>query len=823
MKTVWQSIEQCLLISICLSFLGGILLYHFFPLSLSIATCVSGLFFIPVLFTLKKQSSQLGIFLLLLLVFSLGFFRMAHHKEGFTRETTIYAKIKQETDVVVSGTLHTMPIFDGEKTSLLLDSNYLRKKQNTYFTAVTGLLLIKIRDNLHDRYKPGDELLIRCKISRPYRFGNPGGFDYPAFLAAKNISLVGRTSSTAHIHKLTTENSLLHQLRYYPEQIRCTIRDFLNSHLSSEQAAIYRALLIGDRAGIDRKRFETFKASGVVHIFAISGIHLSLVASALFLVFYWVLRRSEYLLLHYSCKKIALLSTIPFLTSYSLLAGAQTPVLRSLIMVIVFILAFCVQRQRSPFTTLSFAALLIVISNPLSLFTVSFQLSFAAVASLILILPNLTKLFQTAENDNSEALTLYEKGISWIVAALLISIAATLGTAPLLLHYFNRISTVGPVANLLLEPLLCLWSLPIGLLAIPFIYISPSIAEFLFAVGNGGISSALYLSDFFAGLSFSTVWFATPSTFVILCYYMAILYSFSQFTVKRLSLVLLICSLFFFPPRSFLYNLSEDSELIFLDVGQGNATLAILPKGGTVLIDGGGALSKKFNVGESVIAPYLWHKGFTHLDAIIISHPDADHYSGIPFLLRQFKPDILWINGDSGHDQRYLDLLTLANELDIKIRKSENEQMVAQSKNATLQNIHNPFQNDADASSNDKSIILRFTHGSFSSILAGDISKRVEKQLLINGTTLQSTTLLSPHHGSNTSNSYPFLKEVNPQQIIVSAGRFRPEHFPSAQLQSYCNTNTIPLLNTAKTGAVTIIFSSSAMTITSFKEKYSDL
>jgi competence protein ComEC len=818
LKTVWQNIEQYFLISVCLSFLAGILLYHFFPLSLPIATYLSGLLFFPVLFTIKKSQSQTGIFFLLLLIISLGFFRLALHKGKFIQETTLYATIDKETDVVVSGTLHSMPLFDGEKSTILLNSHYLKKEGDPNFTQVTGLVQIKFRERLPEKYKPGNELLVRCKLSRPYRFGNPGGFDYPAFLAAKNISLIGRTGSAAQVHALEYDRSLFHQFRYFPEKIRCTIRDFLNNHLAPEPAAIYRALLIGDRTGIDKERFETFKASGVVHIFAISGIHLSLVASALFVVVYWLLRRSRYILLHFACKKIALLITIPFLTGYALLAGAQTPVLRSLIMVIVFILAFRVHRQRSPFTTLSFAALIILLSNPLSLFTVSFQLSFAAVASLILILPKLTILFQTSDEENTVSPIFYKKCVSWILAALLISIAATLGTAPLLLYYFNRISTVGPFANLLLEPLLCLWSLPIGLLAIPFIYVAPEFSEFLFATGNAGITSSLFLSDFFSGLSFSTVWFATPSAVVIFCYYIAVLYCFKHFNINRIFILLLTCSLFFFPPRSLLHFFSKNSELIFLDVGQGSATLVILPHGKTILVDGGGALSKKFNVGESVIAPYLWYRGFTSLDAILISHPDADHYSGIPFLLEHFKPKTLWINGDSGHDQRYLDLLTLANDLFIEVRQSGKEQIVGKSKEATLQAIYNPFQNDQAASSNDRSIVLRFTHGKFSSILSGDISKRVEEQLLLNRTTLQTNIFLSPHHGSKTSNSYPFLKEVKPQKIIVSAGRFHPENFPSGRLRIYCKQHAIPLLNTANLGAITAKFTNETITVTSFRK-----
>ena len=680
-----------------------------------------------------------------------------------------------------------------------------------------------------DYLQPGDELVIRSRLTRPYRFGNPGGFDYPAFLAAKNIRIVGKISSTAHIHSLVQEHSWLRSLRYFPERIRLSLRDMIDNTLSPQKAGIYRALLIGDRSGIDKEILETFKASGVMHILAISGLHLSLVASALFLLFYWLARRSRYLMLRYSCKKLALLATIPPLCAYTLLAGAQTPVLRSLIMVLVFIFAFCVQRQRSPFTTLSFAALIILILNPFSLLTVSFQLSFAAVAALILILPELSSLMQQKETpDKNRVLRLYSGSIRLVTAALLVSIAATMGTAPLLLHSFNLISTVGPVANLLLEPLLCLWSLPLGLLSMVFLNIDPQYCQWLLEAGGMGITAALSVSSFFAEHNFSTLWLATPSIWLILLYYLSLALCLSSFPRKKtIPVFFIVCSLFFFPPQSFFDKFFTRSELVFLDVGQGSSTLILFPTGKKVLIDGGGASSSKFNVGESIIAPYLWHRGITHLDAIVITHPDSDHCNGIPFLLKRFRPDTLWINGGSGHNQEYADLLDLAQDLDIIIKQPENGEVILAAQNAVLQNIGNPLldtsnehSGHATLSSNAKSLILRFSEDGqiFSCLFPGDINRNVEKALLENKSLIHSSILLAPHHGSKTSNSPQFLDVVNPQNIVVSAGRFRPSLFPSPQLRSHCREKNIPLLNTAELGAVTVKNTTIGVALDTFKK-----
>jgi competence protein ComEC len=810
-------LNHYLLISLTLAFITGIILQQTFPFVPLPLIIFFILLLLPTLFYFNKNKSKKFTLVLLLSVVFLGFLHAANFANQTFKETNIFTRITQEEDAVLTGTLYRMPLFDGKKSTVIIKSRYLRLQHEEYFSSIHGLIQLRLKDSWPPFLLPGDELVIRTRLSRPYRFGNPGGFDYPAFLDAKNIRIVGRISSPAHIHALDQEPSWRHSLSYFPERIRLSLKNTINTIFPTQQAGMYRALLIGDRSGLSKKQLESFKASGVFHILAISGLHLSLVASALFVIFYWLARRSQYLMLRLSCKKLALLTTIPLLFGYALLAGAQTPVLRSLIMVVVFILSFCVQRRRSPFTTLSFAALLILLINPKTLFTVSFQLSFAAVASLILILPRLISIVQPgdAPNDNKPR-HFFRVVTHWITAAVLLSIAATIGTAPLLINSFNRISTVGPVANLALEPLLCLWSLPMGLLSVPILFISPHLGEWLLQIGGFGITAAMAIADFLAGLQFSTLWLPTPSLALILLYYITLASCFFCFSHKRsLALFITVCGLFFFSPRSFLERYSTESELVFLDVGQGSSTLLSFPGGQKVLIDGGGSSSGKFNVGESIIAPYLWYKGITHLNAVIITHPDSDHFNGIPFILRRFKPDTLWINGNDGHGQEYDDLLSLADDLNIEIKKPVKNQVLMTAHGAVLQNITNPFLDtknnfpaDIGVSSNEESLILQFTGVTqkLSCLFPGDISQRVEEELIKNDSknTLHSSFLLSPHHGSKTSNSPLFLNRVNPEQIVVSAGSFRPLLFPSPRLRSYCEEKDIPLLNTSKIGAITI-------------------
>ncbi|MBU1418051.1 MAG: DNA internalization-related competence protein ComEC/Rec2 [Proteobacteria bacterium] len=824
MNRLFLLLSHYQLAALTLAFAAGILLHDYFSLALRTYISFTALLLTAALFCFRKDQAQRTLFFLLLSATTLGLFHAGHFADTPLRTGHIYSQITQEEDAVLTGTLHSMPLFDGSDSTLLVDSHTLRRHDQNNFSSIHGLVRLQMKGSWPTELLPGEELVIRTELSRPYRFGNTGSFDYPSFLASRDIRVIGRIQSPAHIHPLETESSWPHSLRYLPERTRLAVRELLDKTFPPQQAGIYRALLIGDRSAIDPKTLEDFKASGCMHILAISGLHLSLLASALFIICYWLARRSQYLMLRFSARKLALLATIPPLCSYALLAGAQTPVLRSLIMVLIFILAFCVNRQRSLFTALACAALIILLWNPLSLTTVSFQLSFMAVASLILILPGLTALVQQKTVPDRNSLQRFAAAImGWVCAALLVSVAATIGTAPLLIHAFNRLSTVGPVANLFLEPLLCLWSLPLGLLAIPLLFISPQGAEWILHLGGYGISTAIELASVFGNTGFSNVWLPTPPILIILLYYLTLALCFTGLPQKKtIPLFLAVCALFFFPLQALTERFATDSEITFLDVGQGSSSLLSFPGGKKILIDGGGASSAKFNVGEQLIAPYLWHRGITNLEAIVITHADTDHYSGIPFLLQRFHPKTLWVNGSSGHDQGYDNLLSLAHDLNITIKTPDRNEVLLENGETKLVNLENPFLNKNrllpphSLSSNDKSLILQFRGQNLSCLFPGDISQQLEHKLIAAKTALRSSILLSPHHGSKNSNSGKFMEAVHPDHIIVSAGRFRPLLFPSLQVREYCRDRKIPLLNTAEIGAVTVIEQEGRVKISSF-------
>lgn len=575
------------------------------------------------------------------------------------------------------------------------------------------------------------------------------------------------------------------------------INNFIGDSLRQPSSAIYQAILTGNKQYLAPTIVEGFKSAGVMHILAISGLHLTILGLFLYSTVYWIYSRSEKLMLKTNIRKLAAFTSIFPLTLYSMLAGGNTPVVRALIMAVLVILSLCIDRKKSALSIISCAIFILTLLNPTVLFTASFQLSFGAVIFIIFGVPFYEQL-------HKKDIIFITRIKDYLLIAMTASALAIAGTAPLLLYYFNRISLVSIFANLFIEPLICLWSLPIGFLSICSIPISDEISFFLLQVGSLGIDLALIFVNFFHELPFApSLFLPTPSIWLIFIYYLTsiiIFYSFKKkwrFRIIPLLSYLLILFFFYYPPKYFLEKGNPNSQISFIDVGQGSSTLIQFPKGKNVLIDGGTGYSNDFNVGEQVIAPYLWHLGIKQLEQIIISHPDSDHFNGLSFIIKHFKPKIIWVSQNKGNSKDYKGLLEMASNQGIEIiSPKDGTKLIAGE--ASLERIGSSNDND---NNNDSSLIISYQHNNFSILLPGDISKNKESQIIHNWQR-HTSILLSPHHGSKSSNRYSFLKKVNPSLIVVSSGR--SQYFPAKSVINKFESLKIPYLLTKRSGTVKI-------------------
>lgn len=806
-----------LVIHSTLAFGTGIILARpnlaFYP-PLLITTFVLGIAGLLSLRLAKKLSHFPAIIFLLLIGVCHGSYALAppqtpHH---------IANLITKQREVTLIGVVDKALEYGIEKTTLVIDSReiFIPKPDNIpvlpadqnlpVFQKTTGLVRLTMRGQPGELFLPGDLVLTRARIGPPQGFDNQGGFNLHGFLASRDILTSGWISSSLGITKLAGLADKKDFIKNSPERLRAELITFLRLHLPEKHSALYRALITGDRAGLPPDQVELFRSLGIVHLLAISGLHMALLAGAVMAVSYWLLQRSETILLHGSARKISACAAIFPLILYCLIAGFQTPALRALLMILVFISALLSDRQWHGPTNVSLAALLILIINPLAISTVSFQLSFAAVTGIILVLPQARRFFLNHEHSG-----LKSKIIAYISGSIIISLAASFATLPLLLYHFNRFTLSGPLATIIIEPFLCMWALGWGLPASLIAPLFPDLALFFFKTGGVGLDVALFLANKIQPLA-KSIWLPTPSPLQIAFFYGGLfLFIKTENTWLRGAATLCCLSLFILVPQ----KITADQATV-LDVGQGNCTLIETTNGKVVVVDAGGPHSPSFDIGRQVIGPTLWAKGIRTIDLLVLSHPDHDHYSGAAFLLEHFNPKTLWIPTREAQDPGWGKVLAIASRQQTVIHIPAAGELYALGADRELLCFTDLHLIPQDKQNN-QSLVVKFTSAAHSLLIPGDIEKEGEKHLVSSQKNLSNNIIIAPHHGSASSSSREFLARVTPQTVIFSASRFKKNHFPSKAVRERYHDAGASSLSTAENGAITILFHQEGLKTTTRK------
>ena len=736
----------------------------------------------------------------------------------------IAALISQPVKTTLVGRIVAMAENNGERTRFELACEALLfhdPNRQATFQPVRGTVLLSIQGGIDPQFVPGTKIMVIAMVDRIRNYQTPGAFDYRLQMATKSIFCSGWIQSQREILLVADPwESNWQAWSYGPERMRQKTADFLIRQFPTDIAGLYQALLIGSVVNVSANIMETFKENGCFHILSISGLHFSLLGFFCVGVFTFLLKRSTWLLLHTHVPTVALVVTAPVLLLYTFIAGFNIPAIRSLLTALLVLYAVLLRRQQTLIHLIAAAALIVQAFNPLALFTPSFQLSFAAVLAINLIYPRLP-LFVSNAPARPHDTALWMQALRFVQSMLYVSLAATAGTLPFLLYHFNRVSLIGPAMNLLIEPLLCLWALPCGLLAVPLISFAPDVAMVLLQAGQPGIALTLWLAEAVAGFPYASIWTATPHPAEIIAYYLIlILCLLPRPTIARgavaSGLTLLLFGSFTYP----LWFAPKNRELTisFLDVGQGAATLIQLPNGTDLLIDGGGYQSEQFDPGQNLIAPFLWRKRIWRLHDLIITHPHQDHYNGLPFIAERFHPRRLIVNGETGEDPSYARLIQLAERSGAVLHTAEAGELVHQGDDFTFTclGMNGLQSNDAPLTTNDRSLVFLLQSGAYNFLFPADIGLVSENLLIQNRATLSADVLLAPHHGSHSSTSRTFLDAVDPKLIVVSASHKRQGILPDPEHLRVWGQKKIPVLTTGQDGTVSCFSAGKTLRANSF-------
>jgi len=526
-------------------------------------------------------------------------------------------------------------------------------------------------------------------------------------------------------------------------------------------------------------------------------------------------------MLRFKIIKLATASAFIIVVLYAFIAGMGIPVMRATLMAFIFLMALLSGKQYDLYNTLILAALIILVIFPESLFDISFQLSFTSVWAIILIVPRFNKLPQ----ENISVFPYWiQSMIRYVYLTMIVSIAATLGTLPLIMYYFNRISFVTIMANIIAVPLLGTLTLSLSMFFILFSF-STVISGFFVQLASFFTQISINIINKLASLPFSSLSVTKPHAIEIAVFYAMIFMmmqwidkkkgltrKWSAFRFTAIKYLLIIALLFFAADITYLMfkdHFSSDLKVTMIDVGQGNSALVQFPGGSNMLIDGGGFSKSTFDVGKSVIAPFLHDKRINRIDTVVLSHPHPDHLLGLIYIMNNFNVRNVW-KFDLPIDPIIYPQWEEAihdNGLNVSLFDSHSPQKTI---NGVKIDILWPPPNDhhkninalSQDAVNDSSLVLKITFGEISFLIPGDISADVEKELIQSGTDLKSDVLVVPHHGSRLSSSPEFIKAVGSRYAVVSAGKGNVFKHPHPSVIDRYRLNGTKIFRTDLDGAV---------------------
>ena len=741
-------------------FVGGFIPH--LPVPAVICLCL-----IPFLLSLRFTG------LMLAGAFSLGLWWLLI--QAINHDYNIIPDYLEQQDIWITGVVKGLPQESTTATRFRFTTDTLCKVNERctprFFSSGKSTLLLNDYSGLV--FQPGQHWTLKVRLKRPHGFANPGGFDYEGWLFSEKIAATGyvRLDSQNQLQENKERLSLVNGF----DRARYTYREKLaNSALQSPGFLV--ALTIGDRYWVTDEEWLLLSQTGTNHLMVISGLHISLVAWLAYKLSCFVFRYIPFICLVIPAPRLAALVALLAAMIYSALAGFSLPVQRALVMVCCLMSGVLLLRQTAPFNSLCVALLLVLLIDPLAPASVGFWLSFLAVSMLLL------SLHRQEQNEWSylDKLKGMVRGQAFLFCGLL----------PAMLLFFQQVSLMAPLVNLVAIPFIGLVVVPLSLLSLLASLLSSTLFAFLITLPD-------FLLEIFVatlGMLTSELGFlllrfpVIPTWLLVLFFVVIILNIFHTKWIGRLAFLPLLALGFSFRPVK---PNPGDVLLNILDVGQG-LSVVVQTHNHLLVYDTGPAYSPRFNAGSGIIIPFLSSQNLGNPNMIVVSHGDNDHAGGLDSLITNF-PDASIVSGETfpllkGHANCRAGQAWEWDDVHFEfLHPAENQLTVKQE-------------------GNNASCVLKISTTSASVLLPGDIELETEFQLLRSGDVdLAATVLLAPHHGSKTSSIMPLVRAVNPEYVIFSTGYLNRFNHPHPDVVSRYQQINAQLLSTPDTGSISFL------------------
>ena len=633
----------------------------------------------------------------------------------------------------------------------------------------------------------GDLLEVNGSLREIRGPSNPGDFNYKEYWSHRGVfyNLLVREQPPPRVvaHRLGLGDHLLSKFIGRGQQV-------IRAGMTDEQAVLMEGMLFGFQDEISREKYARFQKSGIVHIFSVSGFHVGFIV----LMGVWAANRLGQ-------KKSTRLLTVLFLIMlYGFMTGWPAPMVRASVMASLGLTAHYFGREEDLPSALAAAGILLLLIDPANLFEISFQLSFLATWGIIYLYPRW--------RDKTGWQLPWER-------AVLLSLAAQVATLPLTAYYFNLVSLVSVVSNLLLINVAG-GAIILGFLGVVAAQLSPVLAS-IFMVPAGFLTALVqWGSNLLGGIPGGFLWVAQPAIWTVPFAYLGMVLLWGRISIPAAAIKLRdgetgqahismdglragvgVCLILLFAASLLIpgqFRSPGVLRVVFLDVGQGDAVFAKTPQGVTILVDGGG--SDLFDVGQGVVLPYLRRQGIRSIDLAVATHPHTDHLQGIKSVLRECPARVV-VAGEGCLEElgeSSGEVVSLQGLRELSLGGGTKVWMWA------------PEPGSFAEPGNETSVILKITEGEVSFLLTGDAGvKELEVLMAEPGLDLSATVLKLPHHGSRHSWSDDFMERVDPVYAVISVGSRNPFGHPSPEVLAGAREKGVRIFRTDLDGAVTFV------------------
>lgn len=688
------------------------------------------------------------------------------------------------------------------KTTTLVAVRSLKNEFDS--VAVEGKAQLTIIPDKRNKETPlpieyGSIISFKGVLQEPSAERNPGEFSYKDYLALNDIHAV-----ITVIGYSTIVHTSAREANWFFEHIIFPSKEFITRTITSvmkgDEANFLIGLLLGDRTDISEEIKNAFTNTGTIHVLAVSGSHVILVVAIVYIIL-GVFRFPN---------KPKILLTIVALVYYTFLTGAAPSIVRASTMAAIVLIGKLLEQKTDAYNVLGLSAVVMLVYDPKQLFDVGFQLSFAAVFSMVYFYPKLN----TAVKHIPEPLEEF-KLLTPVWQMFALSLAAQIGTIPFSAYYFEKVSLVSLFANLLVVPLVGI-IVTIGLTGAVLGTAALLFAE-LFSEVNSILAwftlTLVKLAEQVPYAVVDTATFGWRET-VLYSAVVAWIFNFNNRSVQKkiVFFTLLFANVVVFV--SFYNDKEKQMTVTFLDVGQGDAAVIQLPDGKTIVVDGG-PISHSSNAGEKIVAPFLRRIGVSSIDVLITTHPHADHLGGVPYVLKHFT-----VQQTIDANQRLNSKLFYEyDQLEQNISQiTARAGMVHSVGNARLYFLHPTRQFIDDDSSdgfsniNESSVVFKLQYGNISFLFMGDAEVESEHHLQqVYGDFLDCDVLKAGHHGSSTSSTEELVASARPEYVVISVARFNKFKHPSRRVIERFTAAGAMVYRTDAAGA--IMFESDGTTV----------